>query len=425
MAGVCLIVGQVIAIGIFLTPADMARQLGSPGLTYAMWLLAGCMALSGALCYGELASRFPEAGGAYVYLREAWGEAPAFLYGWKCLLVLDPGLTAALAAGMAEYVAYLTPLDAGGRKAVAVGALVGLALLAMVGTRLAAGVLVVVTVLKLGVLAVIVLCGLASDAADLGRTWPSFSRVAGSPPLVPALAGGFVAAFFSFAGWWEAARMAGEVRDPQRTLPRVFVIGISAVTAAYVLTSMAFLALVGPRDAGSADAFAARVGEILFGAAGGVVLASGVVVSILGSLTALMLLSPRVYVALAADGLFPRRLARLHPRFGTPVAAIAVQAVLASVLVLVGTFSQIIAYFIFVTVAFIAASVAGLYRLPPPASGYRTPWRRVMPGVFVGFSVLLLAMLLMGRPLQALLGLGVVLAGLPAYLWVGRSRPVP
>jgi APA family basic amino acid/polyamine antiporter len=185
---------------------------------------------------------------------------------------------------------------------------------------------------------------------------------------------------------------------------------------------MAFLALVEPRAAGSADAFAARVGEILFGAAGGAVLAAGVVVSILGSLTALMLLSPRVYVALAADGLFPRRLARLHPRFGTPVAAIAVQAVLASVMVLVGTFSQIVAYFIFVTVAFIAASVAALYRLPPPSSGYRTPWRRVMPGVFVGFSVLLLAMLLMGRPLQAVLGVAVVLAGVPAYLWVGRSR---
>jgi basic amino acid/polyamine antiporter, APA family len=418
----CLIVGQVIGIGIFLTPADMARQLGSPGLVYVMWLVMGTMALCGALCYGELASRFPEAGGAYVYLREAWGEAPAFLYGWKCLLVMDPGLTAALAAGMAEYVAYLVPLDAGGRKAVAVGALVLLALLSIAGTRIAAGVLVAVTVLKLGLLAVIVFWGFASSAADLGQVWPTFARAPGSPPLVAALAGGFIAAFFSYGGWWEAARMAGEVRDPQRTLPRVFVLGIVVVTATYILTSMAFLALVGPQGEGSADAFAARVGEILFGAAGGTVLAAGVVVSILGSLTAIMLASPRVYVALARDGLFPRRLARLHHRFGTPVAAITLQAALASLLVLVGTFSEIVAYFIFVTVAFIAASVAGLYRLPPPASGYRTPSRRFTPAVFIALCVLLLALLLMGRPVQALLGVAVVAAGIPVYVWLGRSR---
>jgi basic amino acid/polyamine antiporter, APA family len=418
----CLIVGQVIGIGIFLTPADMARQLGSPGLVYAMWLVMGTMALCGALCYGELASRFPEAGGAYVYLREAWGEAPAFLYGWKCLLVMDPGLTAALAAGMAEYVAYLVPLDAGGRKAVAVAALVLLALLSIAGTRIAASVLVAVTVLKLGLLAVIVLWGFASSAADLGQVWPTYARAPGSVPLVPALAGGFIAAFFSYGGWWEAARMAGEVRDPQRTLPRVFVLGIAVVTATYILTSMAFLALAGPQGAGSADAFAARVGEILFGAAGGTVLAAGVVVSILGSLTAIMLASPRVYVALARDGLFPRRLARLHHRFGTPVAAIALQAALASLLVLVGTFSEIVAYFIFVTVAFIAASVAGLYRLPPPTSGYRTPWRRFTPAVFIVLCVLLLALLLMGRPVQALLGVAVVAAGIPVYVWLGWSR---
>lgn len=421
MAATSLIVGQVIGIGIFLTPADMSRQLGSPGLVYAMWLVMGTMALCGALCYGELASRFPEAGGAYVYLREAWGEGAAFLYGWKCLLVMDPGLTAALAAGMAEYVAYLVPLGPGGRKAVALAALVLLALLSIAGTRLAAGALVAVTVLKLGMLAVIVLWGFGSSRADLGGVLPTFARAAGSPPLLPALAGGFIAAFFSYGGWWEAARMAGEVRDPQRTLPRTFVIGIAVVTATYILTSMVFLALVGPGGAGSADAFAARVGEILFGAAGGRLLAVGVVISVLGSLTAVMLGSPRVYVALAQDGLFPRRLGRVHPRLGTPVAAIALQAALACLLVLVGTFSDIVAYFVFVTVAFIAASVAALYRLPPPSTGFRTPLRRVTPAVFIGLCALLSSMLLAGRPVQALLGLAVVAAGIPVYRGL-RSR---
>ncbi len=158
------------------------------------------------------------------------------------------------------------------------------------------------------------------------RVLPSFARPAEAAPLLPALAGGFVAAFFSFGGWWEAARMAGEVRDPQRTLPRAFVLGITVVTVVYVLTSAVFLGLVAGAETATADAFAAQVGERLFGRAGGTVLALGVIVSVLGSLAAVMLLSPRVYVALARDGLFPARLARLHPRFGTPAAAIALQA---------------------------------------------------------------------------------------------------
>ena len=422
MAATCLVAGQVIGIGIFLTPADMARGLGASGLVYAMWLLAGFMALAGALCYGELASRFPRAGGAYVYLREAWGERVAFLYGWKCLLVMDPGLTAALAAGLAQYVAYLTPMGEGERKAVAVAILVIVATVTALGTRLAAGSLVLMTALKGAVLAVIVVWGFASGGALADRVLPSFSRYAGAPPLLPALAGGFVAAFFSFGGWWEMARMAGEVRDPRRTLPLAFVAGVTIVTAVYILTSAVFLGLVPPAEVGSADAFAAQAGERLFGAAGGTVLALAVLVSGLGSLAAVMLGSPRVYVALAKDSLFPARLAAIHPRLGTPAAAIALQATLASLLVVVGTFADIVVYFVCVTVAFIAMSVAALYRLPEaPAGGFKTPLRRITPAVFVGLCALLLVLLLLGKPVQALLGILVVALGLPVYEGLRRA----
>jgi basic amino acid/polyamine antiporter, APA family len=413
-------VGQVVGIGIFLTPADMARGLGASGLVYAMWLLAGFMALAGALCYGELASRFPEAGGAYVYLREAWGEPLAFLYGWKCLLVMDPGITAALGAGLAEYVAYLWPMDAIGKKAVAAFVILLLAMLSALGTRLAAGTLVVITALKLALLGVIVAWGFAAGGVAWERVWPSFARTANATPIVPALAGGFVAAFFSFGGWWEAARMAGEVRDPQRTLPRSYILGITVVTAVYILTSAVFLGLVSAAETATADAFAAQVGERLFGRAGGTVLAAGVILSVLGSLAAVILLSPRVYVAMARDGLFPARLARLHPRFGTPAIAIALQAALAIVLVAVGTFADIVAYFVFVTVAFIAASVAGLYRLPESDAGFRAPLRRLTPAVFVSLSVVLLALLLVGKPTQALLGVAVVALGAPVYAALRR-----
>jgi APA family basic amino acid/polyamine antiporter len=335
---------------------------------------------------------------------------------------MDPGITAALAAGLAEYVLYLRPGAPGGAKAVAVAAILVMGALTALGTRLAAGALVAITAVKLAILAAIVVWGFASaDAAGTGAL-TSVARYPGAPPLVPALAGGFVAAFFSFGGWWEAARMAGEVRDPRRTLPRAFVIGIVVVTLVYVLTSAVLMALVPLASTGSATAFAARVGERLFGPAGGVVLAGAVCVSVAGSLAAVMLGSPRTYVALARDGLFPRRIAAMHPSLGTPTLAIAVQAVLASVMVLLGTFSDIVAFFVFVTVAFIAASVATLYRIAPPEDGaFRAPARRLMPAVFVGLCLVLLALLLAGKPWQALLGMAVVACGVPAHAMLRRS----
>jgi len=173
---------------------------------------------------------------------------------------------------------------------------------------------------------------------------------------------------------------------------------------------------------GSAGAFAARVGEQLFGNAGGTVFALAVIVSVLGSLAAVLLMQPRVYVALAHDGLFPKALARLHPRFQTPATAILVQTALASLLVTLGSFSDIVAYFVFVTVAFIAASVAALYRLGEPPPGlFRTPARRLMPAIFVGLSLVLLALLVAGRPVQALLGTLVVALGAPAYVLLRRA----
>lgn len=417
IAATSLIVGQVVGIGIFLTPAEMARGLGAPGLVHAMWLLVGLMALSGALCYGELASRFPEMGGAYVFLRRAWGEPVAFLYGWKCLLVMDPGVTAALAAGLADYLAYLTPLSTGERKVAAMMVILLLAALAALGTRLAAGTLVLVTALKLALLVALVVLPVATGKLETVTLGTLFVRYPEAPPLVPALAAGFTAAFFSFGGWWEAARMAGEVRDPERTLPRAFVLGITIVTVAYMLVSAVFMGLVPLAESGTANAFAARVGERLFGAAGGTVLAVAVIVSVAGSLAAVVLSIPRTYVALARDGLLPARFARLHHRLGTPLFAISVQAALATLLVVLGTFSDIVAYFVFVTVVFIALSVASLYRLRPPAEGlFRTPARRLTPAVFVALCLLLLALMLVGRPVQALLGVAVVLLGGPVYL---------
>ena len=422
-----LVVGQVIAVGIFLTPAAMARLLGSPFWLLMVWLVAGAMALCGTLVYGELAARYPEAGGGYVYLREAWGPRLAFLYGWKCCLVMDPGITAALAMGLAAYLGYLVPLSPVGLKiagiaAIAVGAGINIA-----GARLGAGVISTLAVLKIGALVTIVVAGFGLGRGDWGHFVPFVAQHPGSAPLGSALAGAFISAFFAFGGWWEAAKLTGEVRDPGYTMPRALTAGVAIITLAYMLTSAAFLYLVPLEDVTSGEAFAAQAGEVLFGRAGGVVLASIVIVSVLGSLFAIQMMLPRLYYAMSRDGLFPASLGQLHPTRGTPVRAIALQAVLGSVLVGLGSFDTIVAYFIFVTVAFIGLTVVGLFRLrgASGASGvplYQTPGFPFTAIVFLALVGMLLVMLVVSRPVQALAGTAIVLLGLPVYALIGRHR---
>jgi APA family basic amino acid/polyamine antiporter len=413
-----VVVGVVVGIGIFLTPAELVRSLGSPGLVVVMWLVTGLMAFAGALAYGELASRFPAAGGPYVYLREAYGRRVAFLYGWKCLLVMDPGLTAAIATGLAGYASYLLPLSSGGEKALALASILILAGLTALGTRLAAGTLVAVTALKIAALLALASFGLLSDVADFGDLLPLFRRAPGSEPLMGALAGGFVSAFFSFGGWWEASKIAGEVRNPSRNLPLAFAAGVTLVTFLYIAVSAVFLLVVPFEEAASASAFASILGERLFGPAGGMVLTVIVLVSGAGSLAAFLLAAPRLYLALAEDGLFPKRLAQRHPSLGTPVRAIALQAALGCTLVTVGTFGEIVAYFIFPTVVFIVLSVAALWVLPE--QNLRVPFARLGGAVFVALAVVLLVVLLLGRPVPALSGVAVVALGAIVYRTLER-----
>ena len=420
-----LVIGEVVAIGIFLTPASMARSLGSPLLLLVVWLVMGAMALTGALCYGELAARFPEAGGGYVYLRRAFGPGVAFLYGWKCMLVMDPGITAALAVGLAAYVGYLVDLPLAGLKAVAVGVVVVLAAVSAVGVRLAAGVMQGLTALKLGALALIVGLALVTGAGDWANFVPFVSQRAGSDPLPAALGPGLVGAFFAFGGWWEISKLAGEARDPARTLPRGLVLGVVVVTLIYVATSAVFLYLVPLERVTSGETFAAQAGEALFGPAGGGVFAGIVVVAVLGSVMALLMALPRVYYAMARDGVFFEAAARVHPRFGTPIRAIAIQAGLASLLVVVGTFQAIVSYFIFITVAFVGLTVVGLVvlrRREPHRPAYETPGYPATPAVFLALVALLLVVLLVHSPLQAALGTGIVALGAPVYVLLFRGQ---
>jgi basic amino acid/polyamine antiporter, APA family len=413
LTSIALIVGQVIAVGIFLTPAGMAKSVGSPFWLLAIWLLMGVMTLSGALCYAELASRFPEAGGSYVYLREAYGRPMSFLYGWMTLLVLDPGLTALLATGLAEYASFLVPLTSFGKAGLAIGTILVLGTVNILGARIGANFLMAMTAIKIATLLVIIVYGFAGGAGDWNHFVPFFSQPA---EPIGAFAGGIAGAFFAFAGWWEATRVAGEVEDPQRNVPRALVIGVLIITAVYVLTSAAFTYLVHPAEVVNDQAFAAKAGEVMFGPVGGAVLAAIVVISVAGSITAYLMVSPRVYYAMARDGLFFSPFGRPHRRFGTPHLAIMIQMALASLLVLAGNFEQILSYFFFIVVLFVALSVAGLFRLRRrDHDGYRTPLFPATPVFFLAITAVVLLLIAARNPVQTGLGLGVTLLGLPVY----------
>jgi APA family basic amino acid/polyamine antiporter len=415
----------VIGVGIFLTPAQMARSVGSPFWLLVIWVAMGAMAYAGALCYGELAARHPEAGGGYVYLREAYGPGTAFLYGWKCLLVLDPGLTAAFAMGLAGYVGAVATLSTTATKIIAIVSILVLAAANIFGLKFGSRLIAGLTIIKLSLLGLIIGAGFLSGAGSYSHFIPFVQQHPGSAPLMAALAGGMVSAFFSFAGWWDAAKLAGEVKNPGTVLPRALGIGVLVLTVVYILTSAVFLYLVPLEQVTSGEAFAAQAGQAIFGAAGARVFSGIVIVSVMTSLAVYLMVAPRVYYAMARDGLFLKGVAEVHPRFGTPARAILLQAVLACVLVTVGTFGQVVAYLIFMTVLFVALTVFAVFilRRRPAAPGtYLTAGYPVTPVIFLVLVALLLFLLASNNPREAALGAGVVALGWPVYWFGFRKR---
>ena len=267
-AAIAVVTGESIALGIFLTPAAMAKSLGSPLLLALVWLAIALMAMCGALCYSELAIRFPESGGEYVYLRAGYGEEVAFLYGWMSAIVMYPGVAAALAVGAAPYVARRLPLGTRGLVLVPGLLICIFGVITLIGTRFSAAVMSLVNGFKLIILFALVAWAVISGHAHLGNLLPFTVRRPGSEAIFPAIVGGVMSAFFSFGGWWEASKIAGEIRDPKRTLPLAFIGGVTVVTAVYLLISAAFLAVLPIERVTSNTAFVAQFGGVLFGAAG-------------------------------------------------------------------------------------------------------------------------------------------------------------
>jgi basic amino acid/polyamine antiporter, APA family len=409
-AALSVVTGESIALGIFLTPAAMARSLGSPLLLAAVWCGMGFMTLCGAICYSELAITYPLTGGEYVYLRQGYGTRLAFLYGWMSAAVMDPGIAAALAVGAAPYVLSLFGLSPSTQIVIPALILIGLAVLNYVGTRLSRRVMTTANLLKIAVLICLVLWASISKHATVANLLPLTERRPGSEPFFAAIAGATVSAFFSFGGWWEAAKIAGEVRNPRRNMPLAFTCGVLLVTAVYLLVSASFLMVVPLEKIVSNTAFVAQFGEALFGTTGGKVLSACVLLSVLGGLMALTMAAPRVYYAMAKDGAFFAPFGKLHPRFGTPANAVLLQTGLALLVLIFGAFDRILSFIIFSAVCFLALSVTTLFRMPQPV---RRWWFPTAPIVFLLGCAVIDLMILMHDPFPALVGLAIVLCGDP------------
>ena len=429
-----VVVGGIIGAGIFLNPTIVAQRVGSAGLTLAVWGIGALIALAGALCFGELGSRRPRAGGGYVYIRETFGPLPAFLYGWALLLVMATGAIGAVAVTFARYTVALAGWDAGVTVPLAVAAILVVSAVNYVGVRPGAVVQNVFTLLKLAALAALIVAGLAALAA--GHQAPAVAeaaRPATTGALVRAIGAALVPVLFAYGGWQQSNFIAEEMIAPERNLPRAIVLGVIIVVAVYLLANVTYLAALGAGGLAASSAPAADTMERLTGPVGRTLISAGIALSSFGFLNLVILVSPRVYQAMAADGSFLPQLARIHPRYRTPTAAIVFQCAWAVLLTLSGTYGQLLDWVVFGDWIFFGLAVAALfvYRRREglsagsgvtPAGGYRALGYPVTPALFVAAAAYVVISSVLANPRNALYGTLLLLAGIPVFrFWRWRA----
>ena len=418
------VIGGIIGGGIFLTPSTVAARVGSASFILIAWVVGGLVALIGAFCYAELGARRPRAGGGYVYLREAWGPLPAFLYGWALLLVIATGAIAAVAVTFASYALALVGLSPGLASPVAVGAIVLLTGVNYVGVKPAAVTQNVFTVLKLAALVALIAVGLSvSTSTAFYRPLPT-STV---PPsgVVVSLGTALVPILFTYGGWQQTNFIAEEIIEPERNLPRALVLGVVVVVAVYLLANLAYLRVLGPGGLATSSAPAAAEMRAVLGPVGSTIISAGIAVSTFGFLNLVILVTPRVFQAMATDGVFFPALAGLHPVYRTPAAALFLQATWAIVLTLSGTFGQLVSYVAFGDWIFFGLTAAGLFvyrardRLSAP--GYRVPGYPWTPLLFVVAAIFVVVSSVRASPMHALIGAGLIAVGVPVFLLQRRN----
>lgn len=424
---VLLAMGTVIGSGIYLVPGVVLRQTGGhTGSAMLVWIVAGVLSLLGALTYAELGAMKPDAGGLYAFIRDAFGPLPAFLYGWTSFFVIASGSVATLAVAFSGYVAQIVPIAPVASRFIAIAVIALTAAINVRGTRESATVQNWTTGLKVGALLVmgIGLIAFGHPPRDAAATlWPSSV----TPSVLTGFGTAMIGVLWAYEGWQYVTFSAGETLDPQRTFPRAITVATAALIVTYLLASFGYIAALGPNVAAHSDHIAADAVGALLGPIAGKLVGALILVSIFSAANGLLLTAPRMYYAMARDGLFFKRLAVVDKRFGTPAFAISAIAIWAAVLAVSGTFEQLLTYVVFTGWIFYGLgglAVVQLRRKEPDANRpFRVPGYPITPLLFVVSAALLVGNTVIAQPVRAAAGITVMLAGMPAfYLWRAKSR---
>ncbi len=418
-------VGSCVGSGIFLTPSQVAAQVTDPLLVLAAWGLGGVIALTGALSFAELGSMFPRAGGVYVYLKEAYGEFAGFLYGWAYFTVINSGSIAALTIAFAYYVSFLIPMSDTAQIGLAIAAIATITAINIFRVKVAEMFTNTLTLLKLAGIAAVVLIGFGWGAVDVEFSLQPVRAMATGDGL-GAFGLAMVGVLFSYGGWQHASYLSGEAVDPQRTIPRAMIFGAIIVTVTYLLINVAYMTLLPIEEMATSSRVAADAVSAVAPWGGGLV-ASLIAVSTFGTALIYTLSAPRIYYAMAEDGIFFRKIAEVHPRFRTPVYAVLTQSIWAVVVILVwGTFEKVITYVTFTDWIFFTATafIVILFRKSRPDDDrpYRTFGYPITPLIFVVISAWFVVNTLIEQPLLAGAGLVFLGLGYPVYLYFARRK---
>jgi basic amino acid/polyamine antiporter, APA family len=418
---ILLIVGTVIGSGIFLVPGPVLKAVGnSVPLALLVWLVGGVLSLLGALTFGELSAMNPQTGGLYVYIRDGFGRFPAFLFGWVLFFVVSTGSLATLAVAFSNYLREFLPLGFWTGKLVSLLLIAVIACVNMRGTRQSADLQNSATIVK--VIAILCMAG-----ALLYFGGPS--RIASSSAVAPvslhsfsAIALATVSVLWAYEGWQYATFAAGETLNPRRDFPLAFLGGVLILIVLYILANLGYVAALGPSGVANSNRVASTAVSVTVGATLGKAVTLAILISIFSAAHSIMLTAPRVYYAMAQDGLFFRSLAQVHPRFGTPAYAIAATAVWASLLAASGTFEQLLTYVVFVGWTFYALAAASIFIYRRRETGnevrYRVPGYPWTPLLFIGTVAAVVLNTIVAQPVRAAIGLAVVSTGIPAYfIW--------
>jgi APA family basic amino acid/polyamine antiporter len=416
---ILIVIGTVIGSGIFLVPGSVLRQVdGHIGPMLLVWVVGGVLSLLGALTYAELGAMDPAAGGLYIYLRRAFGPLTAFLYGWTFFLVMGSGSAATLAVASTSYLQEFVPLDAVGQKLCAIFLLAIVAAINVASTRGSANVQNWSTGIKVGALLVMSVVLLAAGQGFSGSgdgMWPR----AITPSFLSSMGLSMIGVLWAYEGWQYVTFSAGEAIDPQRTFPRAIVVGTAALIGIYVFANVGYLAALGPRGLAASDRVAAEAVQAIVGPGAAKLVAAAILVSIFSAINGITITAPRVYYAMAKDDLFFRRLADVHPRFGTPALAVMAGTAWAMVLATTGTFEQLFTYVVFVSWIFYALGAVGVFvlrrREPAAVRPFKVPGYPWTPLAFILAALALVANTIATQPGRAAVGIGVVLLGVPVY----------